>query len=183
MPYWKFADYKNNAPSIPLYVYGETFDFSMVFVNDTEAAWQNSYLFVNKEFIDCLFVKLASEGESAYRLVMGNQDPNAYVGILPVGETQIDFRLKNTGVLTGLRNLYIPVYVSHDDGAPMPVFVWLNVHKKLWEDCYSFIEFWRDSYGGVDVTADCVSDLDMTMLTDALEPTLFEDSLEPELWG
>jgi len=182
MPYWKFAGNKNNSPSIPLYVYGEEFDFSMTFVNDTTADFTGCYLFVHREFIELLQAKVADE--AVYRVVMGNQDPNCYVGTLPVGETQIDFRLKNDSeLLTGLRNLYIPVYVAHDDGSPVPCYLWFGDSEPLlWKDCYEHAAFWREDYAGVDETAVCLGVDTRDGFLDSLEPGLFEDSAEPGLW-
>ena len=184
MPYWKYATYKNNAPSFPLYVYGETFDFSMMFVNDTSAAFANAYIYVAREFLGVLQAKLGGEGESAYQDISCNGDPSCYLGYLPVGEQTIDFRLLNEGDLAGVRNLYIPVWVAHDDGAPVPNQLWFSTEAALWRDCYNHIIFWHDDYGNVDTSTACTgADYDSDDgMSDSVEPGLFEDSGAPLLW-
>lgn len=143
---WKYGGYENAAPSIPLYEFGEQFDFRMTYENAGSASFANAYLYVAPRHMGMLWAKLASEPESAYREVKSCLDANAFIGNVPGGGSiDIDFRLKND-IVDGNINLYIQVYLAHDDGATLPIAGFSRSYQELWKTCYDRVIFWRTDY-------------------------------------
>lgn len=181
---WKFAGYENTTPSIPLYEFGETFDFRMSFVNDTDTAFSNGYLYCNPEHIGMLQIKRVSEPESAYRDVRGCLDANAFLGTVPVGETEIDIRMNNS-IVSGNINLYIQVFAAHDDGAKLPVVGFLRSYSRLWKTCYDHVQFFRKDYSPDSIDESVCSRRVSASegFAETSEPQQFEDSNEPGAWS
>ena len=157
MPYWKLDDRQNNAPTFPISVDGEVLTFSMMFVNDTAAPFLHSYLFVDDEFIDMLSAKRDFEDE--YYSLRGVMDPEAFVGELPIGETQIDFRINLPASVGVFVYSTIPVYVAHDDGVILPSYSYKDSYvPSLWADCYEQSPLWEPDYKFV--PGDCPRQVD-----------------------
>ena len=177
MSYWKYQGEENNAPAIPGYRPGETVEFSLTFVNDTNEAFLNAYLYVTAEFEDMLEAKRSDEG--TYRQIRQILDSEAYLGELPAGETEIDFRLTNNKY-TEAGHFGIPIYLGHDDGAAAPSTLYCSAFF-LWAQCWSQVVFWRNGYY-CDIP-DCEGTITGKGFNTDYEPGLFEDSYTPGLWG
>lgn len=174
MSYWKFSGVFNNSPSIAGYTAGQAFDFSLTFVND-EKLLESAYVFVPAQFLNMLEVKLPFESENSYRPVSVAFDGIGSVDDLPLGETEICFRLRNTTNVE-IKMLRIPIFVGYADGAVLGItYLWefkdlldyvydtdesgtwehpdgpagLEEYGdwRMWADCYINQRAWVEDYG------------------------------------
>lgn len=171
--YWKYSGVMNNSPSLAGYEAGETVEIRLVFVNDGTETLEKAYCYVDDQYFGMLEVKLADELASEYREVAGLLNGIGFLGSIPVGETEIDFRFSNTND-SATRFFRIPIYLAYNDGATDGIsFLWdykdlldydypgdesaLWLHPdgnewsdydwRLWCSCYSNHHAWRTWYG------------------------------------
>lgn len=172
---WKYAGYENRTPSIPLYEFGENFDFTMTFENETTATFSNAYLYVEPRHLGMVSVKFPDEPVTAYRDVKTCLDANAFLGDIPVGTIELDLRINNSSV-EGTINLYIQVYLAHSDGATLPVAGFSRSYSELFKTCYDRVIFWKTDYTVSEGTT-CTPRISPSEgFSDSLEPQQFEDS-------
>lgn len=177
MPTWKYNNRENPSPSLPLFVFGDPWDWSMAFVNDTGAALESVYLCTDVGWQGYVKAKLHSEAD--YRLVMGPRDSACYLGTLPVGSTEIDFILDSQD--ESLANFVIPIYMVSGIGAEGPNQAWSDTEGDLWAPCYERQHLWRETYAIVWLTCTMAGGTGSVYLSTE-EPQLFEDSADPPLW-
>lgn len=179
MSYWKYAGKHNNCPTFPGYIFGSAQDFSMVFYNDSEAPFLQSYLYIASEHVGLLSAKLTDE--ATYKPIMEVFDALCYVGEMVIGETTVNFRLENT-TYEDVTTFTIQVFLAHDDGVSLPIpYFTFDFSHEFWATCYGNELFWADEYGMVPAEQTC--DLSGSGgFYDGWEPGQFEDSFSPGLW-
>jgi hypothetical protein len=178
---WLFQDESNPSPCLSGYRFGDAVEFRMTYVNDTENPYLGTYLFVDKQFIGVIQAKLSID--AGYTTLMAVNDALCYLGEIPIGNTDIDFRF-SWDLDADSRDLRIPILMAHDDGAlkPNPLFIFDFVYHEFWAPCYERSVFYLPGYGWEEITCEGYYDPSLGF-TDDWTPHLWIDEWDTHLWS
>jgi hypothetical protein len=146
---WIIDGEANNSPVFPWVTIGQPFAFTMTLVNDSDADWANTYLFVPSSHLGRLTARAIS-GENAstsYNALGVLGDSSFYLGRLNTGDSvTIDFILTSLSSDVGTGIFYLPLYVGHDAGAMGAYRLFFPEYDRLFSDCYAQTPLFQDTW-------------------------------------
>lgn len=155
---WTYSNLPNSSPSISGYEAGTEFVWPMTLTNDSDGL-MNAYLAVADQQFEGV-ISARRSGSTAWVDLAGLGDSDCWLGYVPTGGTDIEFRLL-TEQSDYIGPLTIQVYLLYGDGSVPPMPLMLSAWRSecyFWADCWDCV-FWADDYFLSDTPCITVSDL------------------------